>query len=110
MGLVRIDVQMSHLDLRASPGHARFTFKDIYVAIFFSQRDRMVARLRYAGRENDLRGFVWQQTHAASQAENWIEHGAHRVRERTIFHYCDRLGSGMTAAKKADPISFKLDS
>ncbi len=37
MRLVRIDVQMSHLDLRARPGHSRFTFKDVRVAIFFSQ-------------------------------------------------------------------------
>src|SRR6266404_4878799 len=55
MRLVRIDVQVSHLYLRARPGHPRFTFKDIRVAIFFRQRDRMVARLCYPGRENNFR-------------------------------------------------------
>src|SRR5882757_8142823 len=57
MRLVGIDVQMSHLDLGAGPGHPRFTFEDIRVAILFSQRDGMVARLGYAGREYNLRGF-----------------------------------------------------
>src|ERR1700704_1692843 len=36
MGLVGIDVQMSHLDLSTGPGHPRFTFEDICVAILFS--------------------------------------------------------------------------
>ena len=109
MRLVGIDVQMTHLHLGARPCQTRLTFEDIRVAIFFSERDRVVARLCYAGGENDVRGFVRQQTNPATQAENWIEHGAHRVRERTIFHYRDRRGSGMPTTKKAGPIGFKLD-
>src|SRR6266404_12205 len=110
MRLVRIDVQMSHLYLRARPGHPRFAFKDIRVAIFFSQRDRMVARLGYPGRENDLRGFIGEQAQPASQAENRIEHSAHGVRKWAIFHHCDRLCRRVSAAKKAHPIGFKLNA
>ncbi len=110
MRLVGIDVQMGHLDLGTRPGHPRFTFKDICVAIFFSQRDRMISRLCYTGGENDLRAFVRQQTHAASQAENRVEYGAHYVRERAIFHYGHRRGCSVPATKKADPVSFKLDA
>ncbi len=109
MRLVWIDVQVSHLDLRANPGHARFTFEDICVAIFFGQHDRSFARRRDAGGENDLCSFVRHQAHPAPQAENRIEHRAYRVRERAIFHDRDRLSGRVAATQKSVPISFKLN-
>src|SRR6266851_1855174 len=109
MGLVGIDVQVTHLDLRPGPGHARFTFENIRVAILFGQRDCVVPRLGHAGRENNLGGFVRRQAHPASQTENRIEDGADRVRERAILHYSYRLGGGVATAEKTRPISFKLD-
>ena len=79
MGFVGIDVQMSHLDLRARPGQTRFPLEDIRVAIFFCERHGVLARRGHPGRENNLRSFVRLQAYAATETEDWIEHGSDGV-------------------------------
>ncbi len=100
MGLVGIDVQMSHLHLGPGPRQARLAFKDVHIAIFFGQRDRVLVRLGHPGSEDDLRSFVRLQPDPATQTENRIQNGADRVRQWAIFHDRHRVGGGMSPAQK----------
>src|SRR5688500_6444513 len=62
VGLVRIDMQVRHLDLRPRPGHPRLALKYSRVKILFTECERLFTRFRDAGGENDLDTFVLLQT------------------------------------------------
>ena len=109
MRLVRINVQVTHFDLRSRPGHPRFTLEDVRVVILLSEGDRLLARFGNAGSKDDLGSFIRLEANAATQTENRIEHGADRIRKRAILDDRNRVCGRVPPAEKTRTVSFKLN-
>ena len=108
MRLFRVDLEVTHLDLRFGPRQAQLAFENIWIVILVSERHRFFARMRHGRAERKSHRLIRRNSHASSQAENRIEHGAGRVRQRTIFHDRDRITRCSPTSEETAAIGFIL--
>ena len=108
MRLFRVDLEVTHLDLRFGPGQAQLALENIRIVILVGERHRLFARVRHGGAERKSHRLIGRNSHAPSQAENRIEHGAGRVRQRTIFHDRNRITGVSPTSEETAAIGFVL--
>src|SRR5687767_5109691 len=109
MRLFRIDVEVTHLDLRLGPGETEFAFEDVWVVILVGERHRFFAGVSNSSAERTTDGLVWLNPHTATQTKHRIKHRPGRVGKRTILHHRNRIARSSSASEETSSIGFILN-
>ena len=84
--LVRPDAKVVPLHQRVGPCEHRDPSECRGIMIFVRQAHDLLARARRHGREREVNGGSRRHAHPRAQAENRVEHGSDRVRQRPSIH------------------------
>ena len=99
---------MAKLNLGLSPRQRGRPLERRGVAILVGQADGLVAGRRNQRRKGDVDALAWRQAHAASQADDRVEHGADGVGEGLTVGHRARCSDPMAATEKPRAVGFPL--
>ena len=109
MGFVGLDPQVMELDLGLRPGQGRRPLEGGRVTVLVGQVQDLLAGLGNHRREDRMGGRTRGEPDPAAEAEDRIQHRAHRVRERTSVDDRGRGADRPTPAEEARPVRLVLD-
>ena len=100
--------QVAELDLAVRAGERHGAGDGAAVVIFLREPTRLVLALGIGGAERDARGRTRRKANGMSQADDRIEHGADRIRQRSPRRHRDRPVERAAAAEEPGPVGFEL--
>src|SRR5580693_4296367 len=107
MCLFRSDTQMMKLHLCLCPGECGRAFERHGIVMLVGQIENTVARGCRQRPKRDARCGPARDLHAPTQAEDWIEHSASRIRKRPAIGDGSWIADALAAAEESRPIGLE---